>query len=157
MSGELLAVLATFGVALVPVLELRAGIPVGMALGLPTIAATATAVLGNIVQIKLAMLVIAWAYRWLVRFPRIGRWVADTEIKVRPHAALIERWGWVGLALFVLLPLPGTGVWGGVLVSRLLGLGLGAVWMGLALGVALSGTVIGLGAHGALTAFRFLQ
>jgi uncharacterized membrane protein len=142
------AILATLGVSFVPGLELRLGIPVGMALGLSTRWAVVTAILGNLLQIQLAVLVVAFGYRYCLRSPRVKVWLEKTEAQVGRHGGMIRRWGWLGLAAFVLLPLPGTGVWGGVVVARLLGLQPLALWSGLSLGVALSGLLIGAGAHG---------
>lgn len=138
---------------MVPLLELRAGIPLGVALGLPTGVATLTAILGNLTQVPLARWIVALAYRFAARFAIADRWLKKTEAQTQRYASWIRRWGWLGLAVFVLLPLPGTGVWGGVVLSRLLGLGAGSIWLGLSLGVAVSGAIFGLGTHGALSLF----
>lgn len=55
---------------------------------------------------------------------------------------------------FVLLPLPGTGVWGGAVLARLLSLHIATVWLGLSSGVALSGVLWALGATGVFTILR---
>jgi len=156
VTSELFAVLATFAVSLVPMLELRAGIPLGMALGLPAAIATAVAVLGNVLQVHFAIVAAAFAYRRSSRIPQLARWLGKTEQQISRHSALIGRWGWLGLAAFVLLPLPGTGVWGAVVLSRLLGMHTNGVWMGISLGVALSGLLFGLAAHGMVNLVRFL-
>ena len=39
--------------------------------------------------------------------------------KARPY---IERWGFIGLAIFVAIPLPGTGVWTGSLAAYIFGM-----------------------------------
>lgn len=155
MASDLLAVLATFGLSMIPGLELRAGIPAGLAMGLSPWAATFTAVVGDALQIPVAIWVVALAYRRFSRMPRVHRWLERTEVKAGRHAPLIRKWGWLGLALFVLLPLPATGVWGGVVLARLLGLASATLYGGLVIGVAASGIIVGLAAHGAFTAFRF--
>lgn len=155
MGSALLAVLATFGLSLLPGLELRAGIPAGMAMGLSAGVATLVAVLGNLLQIPIALWAVSLGYQRFSRIPRVQHWLARTEGGVGRHAPLIRRWGWLGLAAFVLLPLPATGVWGGVVLARLLGLTAGPVWLGLAVGVAASGALFGMASHGALTAFQF--
>lgn len=143
MTDLLGKVLLTFGTSLVPGLELRAGIPAGVALGLPIPVAVAVSVLGNVLQIFVALYLIEWAYRRAVRFPRIQRWLKHTEKQVARHKTLIQRYGWIGLAVFVLLPLPGTGAWGGAALSRLLQVSAVGVWLGLSLGIVLSGLLVG--------------
>jgi uncharacterized membrane protein len=155
MGSALLAVLATFGLSLIPGLELRAGIPTGMTMGLSAGIATGVAVLGNLLQIPIEIWAVSLAYQRFSRMPRVQRWLARTEGGAGRHAPLIRRWGWMGLAVFVLLPLPATGVWGGVVLARLLGLAGGPLWLGLSVGVAVSGALFGLVSHGAMTAVRF--
>lgn len=155
MVSYLIAVLATLGVSLVPGLELRAGIPLGMALGLPPGVATAVAIAGNVLQIPIATWTVAVAYQHLSRLPAVHRWLTRFEAQAGRHTPLVRRWGWLGLAAFVLIPLPATGVWGGVVVARLIRLQPWALWVGLSLGLAVSGTFFGLASHGAFAALRF--
>lgn len=157
MADSILAVLATVGVSMVPVLELRAGIPLGLLLGLPPAVATAAAIFGNILQIQAALAVVAAVRRYGGRFTGLARWLERVERRATHHASLLNRYGWIGLAAFVLLPLPGTGVWGGVVLARLLQLGAGVTWLGLGIGVALSGLFFGLGWGGVLAGLGFLR
>ncbi|CAB49433.1 COG2426 family protein [Pyrococcus abyssi] len=39
--------------------------------------------------------------------------------KARPY---VERWGFIGLTIFVAIPLPGTGVWTGAIAAYFLGI-----------------------------------
>lgn len=153
MTDLLGKVFLTFVASLVPGLELRAGIPTGVVLGLPIPVAVVVSVAGNILQIVMALYLIEWVYRHATRFPRIERWLKQTEELVVRHRSLIQRYGWIGLAAFVLLPLPGTGAWGGAVLARLLQVSVAGVWLGLSLGIALSGVLVGVAVHGALTMF----
>lgn len=153
--GVFWATATTFAASLIPGLELRVGIPTGLAMGLPTLAAIAIATLGNTLQVPIAIKLVDWAYRNSTRYPRVRTWLAKTEAKMQRHHALIRRWGWIGLAAFVILPLPATGVFGGVVLSRLLQMPLAGVWAGISLGIALSGALFGLGAHGIFSFLGF--
>ncbi len=157
MNEQLLAVLSTAGLALVPGLEVRAAIPVGVAMGLSTTLATAIAVGINLLQIPVAFFFVGWAYGHLCRHPSVRHWLERTERAAGRYAGMIRRWGWLGLALFVIMPLPGTGIWGGVVVSRLLQAPTSVVWLGTALGVAVSGMLVALITQGALGAFRLFS
>lgn len=55
----------TFGTAMVPVLELRGAIPVGVAAGLPPALACGAAILGNMVPVPFIMLLIRRIFDWL--------------------------------------------------------------------------------------------
>lgn len=156
MTDLLGKILLTFGASLVPGLELRAGIPTGVALGLPIPVAVSVSVIGNMVQIVMAPYLIDWAYRHAARFPRMQRWLKHVEEQAGRHRTLIKRYGWIGLAAFVVLPLPGTGAWGGAVLARLLAVSPAGVRAGLSLGIALSGLLMGVAVHGGLRFFSLL-
>ncbi|HYG60621.1 MAG TPA: small multi-drug export protein, partial [Symbiobacteriaceae bacterium] len=103
------------------------------------------------------VLAVAWGYRQVSRLPRVHRWLERAEAQTGRYKGLIQRWGWLGLAAFVLLPLPGTGVWGGVVLSRLLGVATLPLWFGLSIGVALSGLVFGAGTQGAMALIQLFR
>jgi uncharacterized membrane protein len=144
------SIAVAFAVSLIPGLELRAGIPAGVALGLPLPLALAASVAGNALQIGVALWLVNWASRRSARFPALHRWLHKTQAQVQRHGPLIRRFGWIGLAVFVVLPLPATGVWGGVILARILHLSVRSVWMGLSVGLALSGAVVAAATQGAL-------
>jgi len=156
MVDDLVALLATLGVSAVPGLELRAGIPLGMAMGLPSGVATAAAIAGNALQIPVATWVVAGAYRYVTRVPAIKRWITRVENQVERHKPLVQRWGWLGMAFFVVIPGPATGVWGGVVIARLVRMQGWAVWTGLSLGLLISGLMAALTTIGAFSAWRHL-
>lgn len=151
MDNPILVVVATFVAALIPVLELRAGIPIGLALGGSSVVVTAAAVAGNILQIPVARALVARAYGDAGRIPAVGRWLQRTEAQVMRYAPWIRRWGWLGLTLFVLLPVPGTGVWGGAVLARLLLVPTAGLWLGVGLGIAISGVLLTLSIQGVIS------
>lgn len=151
--NELLAILAAFAVGFTPMLELRFGIIVGLGMDGPAWAVIPAAVIGNILQLFFALPAIRWADEYgRRRWRRLAEWLEKVEAGAIKHRHLITRFGVVGLILFVVLPLPGTGVWGGVLVGRLLRMTERMLWLGLASGVAVSGALFGLGSWGVFSA-----
>lgn len=153
MRNPVAAVLLAAAASLIPGLELRVGIPTGIALGLSSGAAITAATIGNCLQIPIAYVVVNWLYRHAGRVPFLHRWLLKTEGQVQRHRPLINRWGWIGLAIFVILPLPATGVWGGMVLGRLLHMARTPVLAGLVLGMIASGLIWGLGFHGAFSLF----
>ena len=109
---------------LVPGLELRASIPYGILL-LPVswpmvvlICVVTNALLGPLVYLLLTLCV-----EWLRKIPFLDRMyqkaIVHTQKKVHPY---VERYGVWGLALFVGIPLPGSGSYTGALAAYVLGL-----------------------------------
>lgn len=151
-TDQILAVLAAFGVGFTPMLELRFGILIGLGLDGPPGAVIPAAVIGNILQLFFALPAIRWADRYGRRWARVGAWLERVEAGAAKYRHWIARYGWLGLILFVVVPLPGTGIWGGAIVGRLLRMSERALWLGLASGVAVSGALFGLGSWGVFSA-----
>lgn len=156
MANHLKAVLLTLGVSAVPGLEMRTGIPLGVVMGLPAGVAAAAGIVGNVLQIPVALWTVDAAHRLLDRAPAVHRWFARMEEQAQRYAALVRRWGWLGMSLFLLIPLPVTGVWSGVVMAKVVRLRGWALWVGLALGLIILGVVYGLLTTGALAAWRLL-
>ena len=108
VSKELLL---TFTTAMVPVVELRGAIPLGIAAGLPPALACAAAILGNLVPAPLIILLARRVADFLrgTRFfgPRID-WL---ERRAHLKGRLVRKYRLLGLVILVGIPLPGTGAW----------------------------------------------
>ena len=46
--------------------------------------------------------------------------MAFLDRKIEKNRDKVERYGWIGLVLFVGIPLPGTGAWTGALIANAL-------------------------------------
>ena len=109
---------------LLPALELRASIPFGLLVAkLGLVEVFLTAVVVNIVLGLVLFLLLDRLVRFFTRFQLIkdiySRIVARTQRKVQPY---VERFGTIGIALFIAVPLPGSGVWTGALAAYLIGM-----------------------------------
>lgn len=156
MRNPFVAVFLAAAASLIPGLELRVGIPTGIALGLSSGVAITAATIGNCLQIPIAWFVVNWLYRHAGKVPFLHRWLVKTEGQVQRHRPLLRRFGWIGLAIFVILPLPATGVWGGMVLARIFHMERTPVLAGLTLGMIASGLIWGLGFHGAFSLFDFI-
>ncbi|MDR1066840.1 MAG: small multi-drug export protein [Clostridiales bacterium] len=117
-----------FLISLLPVLELRGGLIAAKLFGVPWRVAAPLAALANI---ALTPFVIIFIERILSRLQRGGPFVKIARfIEMRGRAAgerILAKYPkslFIGLLLFVAIPLPGTGVWTGGLIAALLGLDL---------------------------------
>jgi uncharacterized membrane protein len=131
---------------LVPTLELRASIPYGMlATGEPAAAVFVVCVVAN----GLLALPVYWiahaGHRLIDRVPSLHRvWERFVDKGQRKIAPYVDRWGTLGLALFIGVPLPGSGVYTGVVGAYVLGLRKRQVFLASSLGVLIAGTAVTL-------------
>ena len=114
--------LCVFFCSLLPIIECRGAIPLGFALGLPWWQTFLLSVAGNILPVPFILLFIRAVLRYFARskiklFYRIGNWL---EAKVEKHKGKIEAYSYLGVFLFVAIPLPGTGAWTGSLIASVL-------------------------------------
>ena len=101
-------VLLTFLVSMVPVVELRGGIPFGTALGLDPVSAAVAAILGNLVPVPFIILFIRHIFDWLRRYEKPRSLVEKFEKKAHLKSKNVIKYQTFGLCLFVALPLPGV-------------------------------------------------
>ena len=112
---------ATFFLSMLPVGELRAGLPYGIALGLEYPLALMAALLGNMIPVPFIIVYIKHIFEWMRRhMPRMNALVTKLENRAHLKGETVEKYGHWGLLLFVAIPLPGTGAWTGALIAALL-------------------------------------
>lgn len=139
----------TMLVSMVPVVELRGGIPFGVAAGLPVWAAYAAAVIGNLIPVPFIVVYIRRIFQWMRgRMPKLNRLVDRLERKAHLKGARVTRYRYVGLAILVAIPLPGTGAWTGALVAAFLDMPLRKALPSIIAGVLIAGVLIGALTHG---------
>jgi uncharacterized membrane protein len=135
--------LATGLITLLPVFELRGGIPVGIALlDLHPLAVFAVCVLFNMAPVLPVLLLLRPLRRWLGRVRPFGGLFRFLDRRVERRRDMIERYEELGLTLFVGVPLPVTGAWTGSILAALLGLRPGSSVLFIFLGVLLAGVVV---------------
>jgi uncharacterized membrane protein len=126
LGRYLSAELIVFLVSLTPVLELRGGLIVASLLGVPLYVAAPIAILGNIIPVPFIIFFIERILLFLKGHGPIKRFAAWVEGKGRSAgeklSAKYPRSLYLGLFLFVAIPLPGTGAWTGSLAAALLGM-----------------------------------
>ena len=117
--------ISTFFISMVPIVELRLGLPYGIALGLPYGLALTAAILGNMVPVPFIIIYIRQIFAWLRRhWAKLDGFITRLEQRGEGKSEVVEKYGTWGLLLLVAIPLPGTGAWTGSLVAALLNLKL---------------------------------
>jgi uncharacterized membrane protein len=68
---------------------------------------------------------------------------------------IVEKYGYLGLILFVAIPLPMTGAWTGGLVASFLGLNIPKSFLSISIGVIIAGIIVLLVSVGIYTVIPF--
>lgn len=131
-----------FFASAIPITELRAAIPFGIAGGLTPFTAWIFGVLGNLLPIPFILLMWPLIYKLFDKIPFTRGLLHRFVDKAREKGKTIENKGTVGLILFVGIPLPVTGVWTGSLVAFLLALSPLRSALAMILGAMISGTIV---------------
>ena len=115
-SNDLGELFFTMLVSMVPIIELRGGVPFGTALGLAPGAALVAAIIGNMLPIPFIIVYIRRIFLWMRRkSPKLNTLVDKLEKKAHLKGQKVTKYKYIGLWLFVAIPLPGTGAWTGAL------------------------------------------
>lgn len=108
-------------VASLPVVELRGAIPLAVAMGMEPVEALVFAVLGNMLPVPFILRFLEPVSSHLRRTRPMRALIEWVLARGEKKSGSVRRYGLVGLALFVAVPLPGTGAWTGAVIASLLG------------------------------------
>lgn len=135
-----------FFIAASPFSQLAAAIPIGIEThDLHWASVFPVAVAGNLLAVPLLYLIINPGYRLVSKVNslhfiiRFTDWVFE---RCRRQSGLVEKYGGVGLVLWVGIPLPMTGVWTGTVIAWLLGFSFKRTFPYTLLGVLMAATVV---------------
>ncbi|RMD85114.1 MAG: hypothetical protein D6815_02615 [Candidatus Dadabacteria bacterium] len=147
-------VLITF----MPAFELRASIPYGFYdTRFGPAGTVAICVAANIALAPLVWLFLDRGVHFFLRVKWIDRLyqrvVLRTRARLHPY---VERWGTIGLALFIGVPLPGSGVYSGALGAYLLGFEFRQYMLASVAGVLIAASVVTAVVVSGASAWAFL-
>ena len=152
----LIKFLIIFFVSMVPLIELRAAIPIAVGFQLPLIPSYIVCVLGNMLPVPIIFFFARKVLEWGADKPVIGRFFSwCLEKGHKGGVKLQEKAGrglFVALLLFVGIPLPGTGAWTGTLAASLLDMDFKSSVIAVMLGVVLAGVIMAVGSLGVFSA-----
>ena len=139
-----------FIISMIPILELRGGLIAASILEIPIVKAIPFCVIGNIVPIPFILLFIKKILQWMkgIKGLRvIANWLEDKANKKSDALKKGEFWG---LALFVGIPLPGTGAWTGSLIAALFDVKLPKAVGAILLGIVIATIIMAIVSYGLL-------
>ena len=142
---------ATFFISMLPVGELRVGLPYGIALGLEYPLALMAALLGNMVPVPFIIVYIKQIFAWMRRhMPRMNALITKLEERANLKGETVQKYGHWGLLLFVAIPLPGTGAWTGALIAALLNIRTSKAVPVIMIGVCIAAAIMTLITYGVI-------
>ncbi len=133
---DILSVLVT----VIPWIELRGAIPLAVARGqlssIPFIL-----VLNSLIFFPVYFSLELFYSKFLKRFKFVQRKIESTRRRGKPY---VDRFGFLGLAIFIGIPLPGSGVYTGSMLAWILGMDWKKGFVASVLGVLMAGTIVTL-------------
>jgi uncharacterized membrane protein len=142
--------------AFLPISELRGAIPFAVANGMPLPAAFVYCVAINALVAPAAWIFLVFfhkiLYRWKFYARIFDRLVRRARVKV---SAVVEKYGYLGIMVFVAIPLPLTGAWTGILGGWVLGMEPKKLLPAAMLGVFIAGCIVSLIVFSGTTALSF--
>ena len=135
--------LATLIISMIPVIELRGAIPIGVSLGLSHAEAMGISIIGNMLPVPFIILFIRPIFRWMTRKSgKLARLAEKLETKAEGKWDKIHRYQFFALTIFVAIPLPGTGAWSGALIAAVMNMRLRNALPSILLGVLIAGILV---------------
>ena len=152
--------LLVFLVSMVPLFELRGGVPIAVGMGLDYFTALILCVIGNMLPVPIIYLFARKVLIWGADKPYIGKIFRFFLFKGEKAGRALEAKAGSGLTiallLFVGIPLPGTGAWTGTLGGSILNMKFKDVLIACMGGVLLAGVIMALASAGLLGALSGL-
>ncbi len=128
-----------FAVSMIPVIELRGAIPLGIGLNLHWLWVYVISVVGNLLPIPFVILLVRPIIEWLLSskaLRKIGLWL---ENRTKEKSKRLNKYKKLGLFLFVAIPLPGTGAYTGAMIAGILNMRLKDALPAILAGVIVAG------------------
>lgn len=142
--------LIIFIISLMPILELRGGLIAATLLGLDGVTSFIICFIGNIIPIPFILWFITPIFNRMKKTKRLKKLVDKLEKKAMAKKDQIEKLQYLGLLLFVGIPLPGTGAWTGSLIASLLDMNKKKALIAAILGVVMAGIIMMILSYGLL-------
>ncbi len=141
-----------FIISILPILELRGGLLAASLLGLNPVSAYIISIIGNILPVPFILLFINKILDWMENskikwMNKFAKWL---DKKADKHKKQIEKYGYLGLVLFVGIPLPGTGAWTGCLVASMLNLDRKKAFYATLCGIIIASIIMMIVSYGIL-------
>ncbi|QUH24934.1 COG2426 family protein [Serpentinicella alkaliphila] len=135
INKELLIIL----IAAMPLMELRAAIPIGVSLGMNPIHATILSIIGSILPVPFLLMLIKPIANYFKKVRLFKFFINKAVRRTLRKSDRIKKYKVIGLMLFVAVPLPTTGVYSGCLAAILFNIPFKYAFPAIAIGTSIAG------------------
>ena len=145
-----------FLLSMVPVFELRGAIIAGAAEQLPWYNVFIVSVIGNMIPIPFILLFIRKILELMKKIPLLSKIALWLEKKGNKNREKVLKGTFIGLILFVGIPLPGTGAWTGALAASLVDMRMKRALPSIYAGILIAAVIMTLASYGSVSFLSFL-
>ena len=139
-----------FIISMFPILELRGGLLAASLLKVPIIKAIPLCIIGNLIPIPFILIFIKKIFSWMKRFKIFRGLIEKLENRAMSKSGKVTQYEFMGLVLFVGIPIPGTGAWMGSLIAALLEMDTKKAVLAELLGIAIATVIMSILSYGLL-------
>lgn len=150
LGDRISAEVVVFLVSLVPILECRGGLLVASLLKVDLWKAIPLVIAGNVLPVPFLLLFLKRMFLLLHRIPPVRGLVEKLEQRAANKSKALAKGEFLGLLLFVGIPLPGTGGWTGSMIAALMEMKIPKAMGAIALGVLLATIIMSIVSYGLL-------
>ena len=146
------AEVVVFIISMCPFLELRGGLLAASLLKVPILKAIPISIIGNIIPIPFILFFIRAIFAWMKKFKIFRGLIERLEKRAMSKSGKVTQYEFMGLVLFVGIPLPGTGAWMGSLIAALLEMDIKKAVVAELIGIAIATVIMSFVSYGLLGA-----
>ena len=147
---------AVFIISMIPILELRGGLLAASLLKISAAKALPICIVGNIIPIPFILLFIRQIFKWMKKTKLFRGLIIKMEDRAMRKSDQVKKYEFLGLMLFVGIPLPGTGAWTGTLAASILDMDFKTSVLAVMGGVLLASVIMLLASSGVFGAIGAL-
>lgn len=142
-----------FIISLMPILELRGGLIAASLLKVNPISSYIISIIGNVLPVPIILMFFNSILNFFKKKKKLTKFINFVDKKVEKNKESIEKYGYLGLTLFVGVPLPGTGAWTGCLIASVLEMNKKKSFVAIFLGIIMASIIMMLLSFGILGRF----
>lgn len=142
LSQFISAEAVVFIISMIPILELRGGLLAASLLKIPETVSIPLCIVGNIIPIPFILLFIRQIFKLLKKTKMFRGLIIKLENRAMGKSDRIQKYEFLGLVLFVGIPLPGTGAWTGALIASLLDVDIKKSSLAILIGIFMASVIM---------------
>lgn len=150
LGAEIGKIVGIFFISMLPVVELRGSIPVGYFVGLNWYINLIVSIIGNMIPVPFILFYSVKVFEYMKKRNIMTKFIEKIEKRALNKSDSVAKKEFLGLMIFVGIPLPGTGAWTGSLIAAILKLDIKKSLLSIFLGVVIAAVLVTLGVYGIL-------